>query len=151
MYRYPVSGCATDERGPRGAAARRYTPRCRRRIPADRRDSVPRAAALLRGRVLPRGYQLIDAKLHSRFISSSARRGSMLSLRRSDDQAIQSVSQRDLASEARICKWLRYQVEHVFFARSTGSHAVEPFWFDIHMAGGAGTISPAVPIDTRHS
>jgi virginiamycin B lyase len=75
----------------------------------------------------------------------------MLRFREPDDKAIQSISQIDLAAEARVAAQFIDRVEHFLFVAVARAHTLRPIRIDIDMAGGAGAIAAAISIDTRYS
>jgi len=75
----------------------------------------------------------------------------MLGFRQANDEPIQSISQCDLAGEARVAAQVRNKIKHVFLGRSACSYPVGPVWINIDVAGGTGTIAAAISVDAWHT
>lgn len=74
----------------------------------------------------------------------------MLGFRQANDEPIQSISQCDLAGEARVAAQVRHKIKHVFLGRGACSYPVGPVWLNIDVAGGTGTIAAAISVDAWH-
>jgi hypothetical protein len=75
----------------------------------------------------------------------------MLGFRQANDEPIQSISQCDLAGEARVAAQVRNKIKHDFLGRSACSYPVGPVWINIDVAGGTGTIAAAISVDAWHT
>ena len=75
----------------------------------------------------------------------------MLRFRQADDKAIQSVSDRDLASQARSTAQVVHRVEHPFLGPVACPYPLPPLWSNVDVARGTGTIAAAISVDAWHT
>ena len=75
----------------------------------------------------------------------------MLRFRQADDKAIQSVSDRDLASQARSTAQVVHRVEHPFLGPVARPYPLPPLWSNVDVARGTGTIAAAISVDAWHT